>query len=211
MLSVFILNIEIASPECAISQDISFMQMFAIKMAIPAILVLIVVVEGLIVLAAYWSDIKWKWFSYINRRYRRPSDEEEVKDFYKYWNYDIFKTSYVILVATYIPLTNFSLSYWVCFLCVNVIIMQDCKYQRDGTFTLDGAGDLMCWSPEHLSYMPAAIYGVCLYILGIPLSVAYLLFKNKERLTEDEVCAMRCLSDITSADLRKIRFPARPL
>ena len=85
----------------------------------------------------------------------------------------LIRSILMILVMAYIPLCNFTLQYF------------NCTNQLDGSWSLDAQPSLKCYDDKHMSYLPWALWGVLVYMIGIPAIVAIIL-----RINKDNVCIL---------------------
>lgn len=68
----------------------------------------------------------------------------------------------------YVPLCNFTLSYF------------NCTSQADGSWTLDAQPSLYCFDDKYNENLKLGVYGVVMYMIGIPLIVVIVLRMNRE-------------------------------
>lgn len=90
------------------------------------------------------------------------------------------RSVFMLGVMFYVPLCNFTLQYF------------DCTSQPDGTWTLDAEASTFCYEGTHASYIYHALYGVVVYMIGIPTFVLLKLKQHKAKacieMTVSELC-----------------------
>ncbi|KAK3263594.1 hypothetical protein CYMTET_27609, partial [Cymbomonas tetramitiformis] len=65
-------------------------------------------------------------------------------------------------------------------LCIKSFTVFVCTELADGSSVLSMAPDIKCWEGEHLLFLLAGVFGVQLYVLGIPLML-WMVVRNGER------------------------------
>lgn len=81
----------------------------------------------------------------------------------------LIRSVMTLMTLFYVPMSNFALQYF------------HCVHQLDGTWTLNAQPSIKCYAGQHMdiSRITAAVCGIVLYIVGIPVCVTYVLYKNK--------------------------------
>jgi hypothetical protein len=172
-LSFVILDIQITSPECSLNAKIDFYSLLIFKMLMPIVFgVLMAIIYGLSVLGVYgYAEYRKRiGLKEINYMYKGPS-------VYKFLRFALVRSTMVLLVMFYVPLVQFVLQYF------------DCTWQDDGSWSLDAQPSVHCYEGKHMNYFPLVLYGSIVYVMGIPLFCARVLWKSKDKLLEPFVFA----------------------
>jgi len=66
----------------------------------------------------------------------------------------------------------------------------ECVAQPDGTYTLLSNPTFQCFKTDWLNLFPVFLFGVALYVVGIPLSIGYFLRKYRNALDTDRIYSL---------------------
>lgn len=155
--SGFNLNTELTAPECLEDDGMKWTTKWGFTLLFPLL------VFGIMAIAYLFG-----WAAHVVLHHSKPSEREL---FSKHAFFDMLAPSFVtFLLFVYASLTRASLSFF------------DCTEQPDGSYTLDESADILCYSSEWNTYLPAAIVSTFVYAVLIPLGFAILLALRSSQL-----------------------------
>lgn len=159
------------SPECALKTKVDFYVLLMVKMALPIIFAVMLIAVYLLSNIVMPCVLRWR------RDHFLPNSFHGGPSAYRYLYWALVRSLLVMLTMFYVPLVLFTLQYF------------DCTYQADGTWSLDSQPSSHCYDATHMDYIMYALFGVVVYIIGIPLIVSRKLFTIRDSLDVDSVKA----------------------